>query len=193
LLALSRKWHAAIAAETFDSAGDGAGLRWPAVLAQPWQYEQTTVIELTSGAQLRTEGQVMRHCVGSYDDLCRSGDSVIVSLRAPSGKPASTAELHLGDGVPRVVAGQHRAARNALPSAECAQALVALVGYLNRADNRELLRGRQDFQRRHGDQRRMSRGLERGEQGMSSRTAQLTARRLALGSEDVYRVCVAQG
>ncbi|MBC7455155.1 MAG: PcfJ domain-containing protein [Massilia sp.] len=161
LLALSHEWHAAIAAETFDATDDAPGLHWPAVLAHPWHYEQMTVIELTSSAQLPTEGQAMQHCVGSYEDFCRSGNSVIVSLRASSGEPASTAELHLGDGVLRVVAGQHRASRNALPSAQCAQALVALVAYLNSVENREPLRQRQDFQRHHRVQRRMLRGLGR--------------------------------
>lgn len=98
LLTLSRAWHAAIAAETGDAAGNNVGLGWPAVLMLPWQCEQRTVIELTSSAQLRTEGQAMLHCIGSYDEVCRSGNSVIVSLRAPSGMPVSTAELHLGQG-----------------------------------------------------------------------------------------------
>lgn len=193
LLALSREWHAVIATEIPDSTRDDANSRWLAVLAQPWQYEQITVIELTSGAQLRTEGQVMQHCVGSYDDLCRSGNIMIVSLRARSGKPVSTAELYVGDGVTRVVVGQHRAVRNAIPSAECAQALVTFVGFLNRADNRELLRRKRDFQRHQADQRRTLWGAGEGEESAFTRTAQQAALRLALGTEDSRRGCVAYG
>ena len=184
LLTLSRAWHAAIAAATGDAAGDNAGsnagLGWPAVLLLPWQYEQRTVVELISSAQLRTEGQTMLHCVGSYDEVCRSGNSVIVSLRAPSGMPVSTAELHLGQGGSGVVAGQHRAARNAIPGADCACALVAFVAYLNGADHGELLRRRQDFQRQRAVQRRSLQGNGKGGQGVFSAAAQQAARRLAL-------------
>jgi hypothetical protein len=179
LLALSREWHAVIAAGDGGCADDATGLHWPAVLVQPWQYEQITVIELTTSAQLRAEGQVMQHCVGSYDALCRSGNSMIVSLRTPLGRPVSTAELHFDDGMPSAVAGQHRAARNAIPSTECVQALVAFVGFLNRADNRELLKRRQDFQGQQAEQDRMLR-RRTGQGGLSS-AAQQAARRLALG------------
>lgn len=148
LLALSRDWHAATAALPGATAGADAGLRWPAVLARPWQHAQLTVTELASSALLRMEGQALLHCVGSFGESCHRGNSVIVSLRATSGKPVSTAELHLGTGSPCVVAGQHRAARNAVPSAECVRALGAFVAYLNKAENRDLLCARQDFQRR---------------------------------------------
>lgn len=33
-------------------------------------YEQISMSNLISRAQLRTEGPVVQHCVGFYDDLC---------------------------------------------------------------------------------------------------------------------------
>lgn len=40
-----------------------------------------TFVELTSGGELRLEGDELHHCVASYASLCVNGDSAIVSLR----------------------------------------------------------------------------------------------------------------
>lgn len=147
LLELSRAWHAAVAARTWaPESGEGAA-QWPAVVAKPWQFNDRTIVELTSRAQLRTEGQAMAHCVGTYDAVCRSGNSIIVSLRNDTGVSISTAELHLDDSPPRIILGQHRAESNGPPSLSCALALRALLGHLNSAGQHHLLRRRRDFQR----------------------------------------------
>jgi hypothetical protein len=50
-------------------------------LPSVWQ-----LMELTNGAQLRTEGTPLRHCVASYADRCGRGASRIWSLRVPRGE-----------------------------------------------------------------------------------------------------------
>jgi hypothetical protein len=174
LLSLSRQWHAALFAGSLGFAGPG--LRWPAVLDRPWQHADRTIIELTSSAQLQAEGLAMQHCVASYDQACLRGDSIIVSLRAPGGKPLSTAEITLRDGLPRAVLAQHRAAGNGAPGDECRQALATFLRYLNSAGALPPLQLRRDFQRQQAD-----RGRE--ERGEFSRLAQQAARRLAGGMD----------
>jgi len=186
MLALSQAWHVAITGAQHDDTDGtadtddkhGAGARWPAVLAIPWHGEHRTAVELTSRDALHIEGQKMGHCVGSYETVCRSGNSIIVSLRTATGVPMSTAQLHLGDGVPAIQAAQHRAARNALPDADCVRALAALLRDLNRADQGPVLR-RRAFQRRQREKQARQHG-DAGREGFAfSAAAQLAARRLA--------------
>jgi len=174
LLALSRRWHALVAAAP-DAQAAAANARWPAVLASAWHGQNRTVIELTGADQLRIEGQRMGHCVASHETACRTGNSVIVSLRSPSGAPLSTAELHLVDDVPAIRAGQHRAARNAAPDDDCVRALGALLQHLNRADQ-GLVQRRRAYQRRQLAQRARSPGEALWK---FSAGAQQAARRLA--------------
>jgi hypothetical protein len=44
------------------------------------------LMELTNGAQLRTEGMALHHCVASYADQCWRGASRIWSLRVRRGE-----------------------------------------------------------------------------------------------------------
>lgn len=181
LLALSQAWHATVA-EVQEQGGEGAPARWPAVLATPWQGEKRIVVELTGVEQLRSEGRKMGHCVGSYELACRMGNSVIVALRSASGVSLSTAELHLLEevpGIPGVVAGQHRAARNAAPGTDCVRALAALVRHLNRADARLLTR-RRAFQRRQQEWGGSLHGAGADAGIRFGVAAQQAARRLAL-------------
>jgi hypothetical protein len=120
----------------------------------------------------------MGHCVGSYEAACRSGDSVIASLRTASGEPVSTAEPHLRDGEPAIRAGQHRAARNGVPGPDCMRALVALLQHLNHADGR-LVAVRRAFQRRQRAQCARLPGRPAEAQYMFSAGAQRAARRVA--------------
>ncbi|WP_306392531.1 PcfJ domain-containing protein [Telluria beijingensis] len=177
LLALSRAWHATVA-DAQEQDEKNAPSRWPPVLATPWQGEGRTVVELASAEQLRTEGRKMGHCVGNYEVACRSGNSVIVSLRGDSGLPLSTAELHLVDGVPGIVAGQHRAARNGAPGADCERALGALVRHLNHADGRLVAR-RRAFQRRQQAWRVAAAGAAADDGPTFGSAARQAARRLA--------------
>lgn len=172
LLALSHAWHAAIARSTWAAEDDDPGAHWPPVLVQPWQAGNRTIVEMTSSGQLLAEGQAMAHCVGGYAIACRSGNSVIVTLRGAAGVSMSTAELHLHAAAPRITVAQHRAAHNAAPGPDCVRALRALLVHLNGPDVDQLLRRRLDFQavqavrRKDGDNR-------------FNTFAQETARRLA--------------
>jgi hypothetical protein len=180
MLALSQAWHVAVTGAQHDDTdgSDSSGTRWPAVLATPWHGKHRTAIELTSRDALHIEGQKMGHCVGSYEAVCRSGNSVIVSLRTAAGVPMSTAQLQLSDAVPAIQAAQHRAAHNALPDADCVQALAALLRDLNRADQGPVLR-RRAFQRRQREKQSRQDGGAGCEGFTFSVAAQLAARRLA--------------
>ena len=180
MLSLSQAWHMAVTGAQHDDTdgSDSSGTRWPAVLATPWHGKHRTAIELTSRDALHIEGQKMGHCVGSYEAVCRSGNSVIVSLRTAAGVPMSTAQLQLSDAVPAIQAAQHRAAHNALPDADCVQALAALLRDLNRADQGPVLR-RRAFQRRQREKQVRQDGGAGCEGFTFSVAAQLAARRLA--------------
>jgi hypothetical protein len=53
----------------------------PAALPIVWQ-----MMELSNGAQLRTEGTALHHCVATYADQCWRGTSRIWSLRVRHGE-----------------------------------------------------------------------------------------------------------
>ena len=48
---------------------------------EPGNQRRFSVTELLSGAELRAEGAVMKHCVGTYTWSCQSGRTAIYSLR----------------------------------------------------------------------------------------------------------------
>ena len=73
------------------------GLTWAPSPLQPMMIEEPSqdplappsvwqLIELTNGAQLRTEGTALHHCVASYADQCWRGASRIWSLRVHRGE-----------------------------------------------------------------------------------------------------------
>jgi hypothetical protein len=90
LVRLMEEWH-----RTLGVAN--GGLTWPASPLRPMVVEESGdgssappgvwhLIELTNGAQLRTEGTALHHCVASYADRCRQGLSRIWSLRVRRGE-----------------------------------------------------------------------------------------------------------
>lgn len=179
MLALSQTWHDAVAIASMEDTddADGAGSRWPAILESPWHGENRIVVELTGRDGLHIEGQKMGHCVGGYEAVCRSGNSVIVSLRT-AGVPMSTAQLHLSDGMPAILAAQHRAAHNAIPSDDCVRDLAAFLRELNCGDPQLVLQ-RRAFQRRQRGKCNYQQGSSNREQFTFSAAAQMAARRLA--------------
>jgi hypothetical protein len=52
-----------------------------------------TVQELETPEQLNVEGDVMQHCVGSYYNEVKNGNTVIYSVRDPRGRPHVTIEF----------------------------------------------------------------------------------------------------
>lgn len=63
---------------------------WPSMDYEPLEHcDGETIwriVELRSEAELRVEGGIMRHCVGSYGWYCKNGRSSIWSLRRIDGK-----------------------------------------------------------------------------------------------------------
>jgi len=106
---------------------------WPAPIDQALDVGELTAHFLTTPAQLENEGQRMSHCVGTYSYACLFDGSNIVSFRQRDGRSVSTAELRLVSHGNRLgfEVRQHRARRDAVPSAEVAQALQILVDYLS--------------------------------------------------------------
>lgn len=69
------------------------------------------VCELTTGAELRAEGDALRHCVGTYSQDCAKGESSIWSIRRRRGDTVrSFATIEIDPAFRRVV--QARAFRN---------------------------------------------------------------------------------
>ena len=90
LLRLVQEWHRSLGVAN-------GGLTWPASPLRPMVVEETGddpsappsvwhLMELTNGAQLRTEGTALHHCVASYANRCRQGLSRIWSLRVRRGE-----------------------------------------------------------------------------------------------------------
>jgi hypothetical protein len=89
MLRLMGEWHRSLGMANGGLVWEPSALR-PMLLEEPaaspseppvvWQ-----LTELTNGAQLRTEGSALHHCVASYADRCWRGVSRIWSLRVRRG------------------------------------------------------------------------------------------------------------
>lgn len=90
VLGLMQEWHRGLGVAN-------GGLTWapspmrPMVIEEPSQDPSAPpvmwhLMELTNGAQLRTEGTAQHHCVASYADRCWRGASRIWSLRLRRGE-----------------------------------------------------------------------------------------------------------
>ena len=90
MLRLMQDWHRSLGLAN-------GGLTWAPSLLQPMMIEEPSqdplappsvwqLMELTNGAQLRTEGTALHHCVASYADRCWRGASRIWSLRVRRGE-----------------------------------------------------------------------------------------------------------
>jgi len=90
MLRLMQDWHRRLGLAN-------GGLIWAPSPLQPMMIEEPSqdpsapssvwhLTELTNGAQLRTEGMALHHCVASYADQCWRGASRIWSLRVHRGE-----------------------------------------------------------------------------------------------------------
>lgn len=123
-------WHrraASLSALRHEHRAERPG--WPA-LCSPWRspdgrYE---VVALTSAGDLVVEGNEMQHCVGGYYDVCRRGDTQILSLRR-EGRRAATVEIKLESetDMPSLKVGQFKAVRNTRPDDDLHDALRAFL------------------------------------------------------------------
>jgi hypothetical protein len=89
MMRLMREWHRRLGAANGSVTWAPSSFR-PLLIEEPsgdpsgppavWR-----LMELTNAAQLRAEGSALRHCVGSYADVCSRGLSRIWSLRVQRG------------------------------------------------------------------------------------------------------------
>jgi hypothetical protein len=87
---LMQDWHRNLGVRNGGPAWAPSPLR-PLVIEEPSQDPTAPprmwhLMELTNGAQLRTEGSALHHCVASYSDRCWRGASRIWSLRVRRGE-----------------------------------------------------------------------------------------------------------
>lgn len=111
-------WHrrvASLSALRHERRAEQPG--WPP-LCQPWRSScgRFEILVLSSAAELIEEGRAHDHCVGGYYEICRRGDTQILSLRE-DGRHAATVELKLGSDLSSITieVGQFKAYRNATP------------------------------------------------------------------------------
>lgn len=112
-------WHrrvASISALRHERRADRPG--WPPLCA-PWRSAcgRFQIVVLTSAADLVDEGKMLDHCVGGYYEICRQGDTQILSMRE-KGVRVATVEIRLGSDIdaPTLQVGQFSARRNTSPS-----------------------------------------------------------------------------
>jgi hypothetical protein len=90
MLRLMQDWHRSLGLAN-------GGLTWAPSPLRPMMIEEPSqdatappsvwqMLELTNGAQLRTEGTALHHCVASYADRCWRGASRIWALRVHRGE-----------------------------------------------------------------------------------------------------------
>jgi hypothetical protein len=89
MMRLVQEWHRRLGAANNSLTWAPSSFR-PLLIEEPSQdpFAPPAVwrlMELTSAAQLRAEGSALRHCVGSYADVCSRGHLRIWSLRVQRG------------------------------------------------------------------------------------------------------------
>jgi len=131
-------WHrrvASLSALRHERMAERPG--WPPLCA-PWRspcgrYE---VVVLASAADLVEEGRLLDHCVGGYYDICRRGDTQILSMRE-DGRRVATVELTLGPDLSTfsIEVGQFKAWRNRAPSVTLHDPLRAFLRAIRSGDH----------------------------------------------------------
>ncbi len=123
-------WHrrvASLSALRHERRAEQPG--WPP-LCNPWRSScgRFEIVVLSSAVELVEEGRAHDHCVGGYYDICRRGDTQILSLRE-EGRHAATVELKLGPDLSSIAieVGQFKAYRNATPPAHLHDPLRAFL------------------------------------------------------------------
>ncbi|MGX7743951.1 PcfJ domain-containing protein [Rhodopseudomonas parapalustris] len=123
-------WHrrvASLSALRHERQADRPG--WPPLCA-PWRSScgRFEIAVLASAADLVEEGNALDHCVGGYYEICRRGDTQILSIR-DDGQRVATVELRLGPdlSVLTLEVGQFRSRRNASPGAHLHDPLRAFL------------------------------------------------------------------
>ncbi len=116
--------------------GESDPTSWPGLMPEAQRdipNSKIVAVELLSSGDLLKEGAALSHCVGSYDSVCLSGKSRIVSLRQ-DGRSLSTIEFvqERVEGRRILHIGQHFGRENSDPNARCLKAARWLHGYLKK-------------------------------------------------------------
>ncbi|NRC57314.1 PcfJ domain-containing protein [Neoaquamicrobium sediminum] len=126
-------WHrrvASLSALRHERTAERPG--WPA-LCSPWRSAcgRFEIVVLASAADLVEEGRMLDHCVGGYYDICRRGDTQILSLRQ-DGKRVATVELKLRPDLDALVfeVGQFKGWRNSAAGVHLHDPLRAFLNYV---------------------------------------------------------------
>lgn len=138
-LGWSLRWHRLLALHSFQPQGFQGQERWAALFDEPIILGPDHVaLCLTSSEELRREGELMQHCVGSYASRCRTGYQHIVSIRCRhTGRSLSTVELTLtadARGRAGLEVAQHQAFRDGMPDVEQNRLLQALLLHFSNID-----------------------------------------------------------
>lgn len=95
---------------SFDQAKEQANRWWASISENPWAHvkdKPPTVmsfkdgwkwVQLVKPLHFKREGEVMRHCVGSYYSNYAKGQRMYYSLRDPNNEPHITVETETGGG-----------------------------------------------------------------------------------------------
>lgn len=103
IIAFFRHWYSPFHQTTSQKIRDYGGVKWPPLFGKKEIEIPAFVTDesgwklftLTSAAELISEGQNLKHCVGGYTRKCIMGDSHIVSVVNSKGEAVSTIEFAL--------------------------------------------------------------------------------------------------
>ncbi len=122
---MSKSWHRPFAQDYVQSRL--GALSWPSLFAKekiaiPPEIvaaEGYSLVVRTDSNALKEEGRALRHCVGSYSNLCFSGSSHIISVVNEKGESLSTIELEVDYLDETIKLSQHHGYKNEPPSEQC--------------------------------------------------------------------------
>lgn len=98
---------------------------WRPLTPDRFQHPSGSMSWLLNEDELAVEGQVMKHCVGSYWEYCASGKSHIAQVHGTDGG-RSTVELRIAsDG--SLELAQHHAFRDGTPTKSCVSVVAAFL------------------------------------------------------------------
>jgi len=98
---LSDEWHETVAAKgigkIYEEKNIVYGPQWidPDTGQENEKWRGWTIQKVSTENDLETEGNRMNHCVGSYYDQVKTGETIIYSLRDPKNEPHITMEAEI--------------------------------------------------------------------------------------------------
>jgi hypothetical protein len=120
---------------------------WPLVLKTPFVLGDYTITELENELSLIHEGRDMRHCVATYADKCKQGNTVIFAMKNHDRSRNATLELMICDQDWQLQIVSLFGSRNEQPSAECQGVANDFLCFLNTENFSAALKKRREFQK----------------------------------------------